>query len=130
MEALDALDAYLEKNAPKTCHHRRGYALLTLCRQTTLSVQFIFISGGHPFRTLYQTMQTSVKRLQRLQQVSDVLRRTSRFTILAKQVQTLMAELDDGVGAQSKAPMNNYDPRRTAKCDARASSGVMRALWL
>ena len=61
-------------------------------------------------------MQASVKRLQRLQQVSDVLRRTSRFTTLAKRLQTQMAELDDGAGAQPKAPPNAaaLDDRRSA----------------
>ena len=64
-------------------------------------------------------MQTSVSRLQRLQQVSDVLRRTSRFTTLAKRLQTQMAELrdgTDGAGAQPKAPSNSaaLDGRRSA----------------
>ncbi|KAH9032641.1 Golgi transport complex subunit 5-domain-containing protein [Lactarius hengduanensis] len=71
------------------------------------------------FRTPYQTMQASVKRLQRLQQVSDVLRRTSRFTTLAKRLQTQMVELGDGAngaGAQSKAPPSSavLDGRRSA----------------
>ncbi|KAH9055433.1 Golgi transport complex subunit 5-domain-containing protein [Lactarius vividus] len=71
------------------------------------------------FRTPYQTMQASVKRLQRLQQVSDVLRRTSRFTTLAKRLQTQMAELGDGAdgaGAQPKAPPSSaaLDGRRSA----------------
>jgi hypothetical protein len=64
-------------------------------------------------------MQASVKRLQRLQQVSDVLRRTSRFTTLAKRLQTQMAELRDGTdgpGTQPKAPSNSaaLDGRRSA----------------
>ncbi|KAH9023597.1 Golgi transport complex subunit 5-domain-containing protein [Lactarius deliciosus] len=71
------------------------------------------------FRTPYQTMQASVKRLQRLQQVSDVLRRTSRFTTLAKRLQTQMAELGDGAngaGAQPKVPPSSavLDSRRSA----------------
>lgn len=71
------------------------------------------------FRTPYQTMQASVKRLQRLQQVSDVLRRTSRFTTLAKRLQTQMAELGNGAngaGAQPKAPPSSalLDDRRSA----------------
>lgn len=52
-------------------------------------------------------MQADVERLQRLQQVSDVLRRTSRFTVLAKRLQAQMAELGnnaDGVQPQLKAP--------------------------
>lgn len=71
------------------------------------------------FRTPYQTMQESVKRLQRLQQVSDILRRTSRFTTLAKRLQTQMAELGDGTDgtvAQPKAPSSSaaLDGRRSA----------------
>ncbi|KAH8993456.1 Golgi transport complex subunit 5-domain-containing protein [Lactarius akahatsu] len=71
------------------------------------------------FRNPYQTMQASVKRLQRLQQVSDVLRRTSRFTTLAKRLQTQMTELGDGAngaGAQPKAPPSSavLDGRRSA----------------
>ena len=50
------------------------------------------------FRSPYQTMQTNVKRLQRLQQASDVLRRTSRFTVLAKRLQAQMAEVGDVAG--------------------------------
>lgn len=64
-------------------------------------------------------MQASVKRLQRLQQVSDVLRRTSRFTTLAKRLQTQMAELGDGTDgavAQPKPLPNSaaLDGRRSA----------------
>ena len=64
-------------------------------------------------------MQASVKRLQRLQQVSDVLRRTSRFTTLSKRLQTQMVELGDGAdgaGTQPKAPPNTtaLDGRRSA----------------
>ncbi|KAI0250167.1 Golgi transport complex subunit 5-domain-containing protein [Lactifluus subvellereus] len=68
------------------------------------------------FRYPYQTMQANVKRLQRLQQVSDVLRRTSRFTVLAKRLQAQMAELGDnadGAQSQPKAP------------EAKANSGVL-----
>jgi hypothetical protein len=59
------------------------------------------------FRYPYQTMQANVKRLQRLQQASDVLRRTSRFTTLVKRLQAQMAEVGDSVGgttSRSKAP--------------------------
>lgn len=74
------------------------------------------------FRYPYQTMQANVKRLQRLQQASDVLRRTSRFTILAKRLQAQMAEVSDSVGgttSRSKAPESKVnsgvpDGRRSA----------------
>ena len=52
----------------------------------------------------YQTMQANVKRLQRLQQASDVLRRTSRFTILVKRLQTQMAEVGDSAGGTTSRP--------------------------
>ncbi|KAH9013148.1 Golgi transport complex subunit 5-domain-containing protein, partial [Lactarius pseudohatsudake] len=72
------------------------------------------------FRTPYQTMQASVKRLQRLQQVSDVLRRTSRFTTTRKNDcrprWRSSATGANGAGAQSKAPPSSavLDGRRSA----------------
>ncbi|KAI0316244.1 Golgi transport complex subunit 5-domain-containing protein [Amylostereum chailletii] len=51
-------------------------------------------------RVPYQAMQSNVTRLQRLQQVSDVLRRTSRFVILAKRLQAQIADL----GEESDVP--------------------------
>ncbi|KAI9456296.1 Golgi transport complex subunit 5-domain-containing protein [Russula earlei] len=73
-------------------------------------------------RNPYQTMQASVKRLQRLQQASDVLRRTSRFTILVKRLQAQMAEVGDGAGdtvsqsklSESKVNSGILDGRRSA----------------
>jgi len=65
-------------------------------------------------------MQANVKRLQRLQQASDVLRRTSRFTTLAKRLQTQMAEVGDNAGgttSRSKAP----DSRVNSVPDGRRS---------
>ncbi|KAK0504962.1 Golgi transport complex subunit 5-domain-containing protein [Armillaria luteobubalina] len=47
-------------------------------------------------RVPYQSLQTNVSRLQKLQQASDVLRRTSRFVILARRLQNQMAEMESG----------------------------------
>ncbi|SJK97285.1 uncharacterized protein ARMOST_00536 [Armillaria ostoyae] len=47
-------------------------------------------------RVPYQSLQTNVSRLQKLQQASDVLRRTSRFVILARRLQIQMAEIESG----------------------------------
>ncbi|KAG7446461.1 uncharacterized protein BT62DRAFT_949336 [Guyanagaster necrorhizus] len=47
-------------------------------------------------RAPYQTLQTNVSRLQKLQQASDILRRTSRFVILARRLQIQMAEMESG----------------------------------
>jgi hypothetical protein len=52
----------------------------------------------------YQSMQINVVRLQRLQLVSDVLRRTSRFVLVAKRLQTQMAELSDEGTSDSPKP--------------------------
>ncbi|KAK0455394.1 Golgi transport complex subunit 5-domain-containing protein [Desarmillaria tabescens] len=45
-------------------------------------------------RAPYQSLQANVSRLQKLQQASDVLRRTSRFVILARRLQIQMAEME------------------------------------
>lgn len=75
------------------------------------------------FRHPYQTMQANVKRLQRLQQASDVLRRTSRFTLLAKRLQAQIAEVGDSAAGgttphlkapESKANSGVLDGRRSA----------------
>ncbi|KAL1753733.1 Golgi transport complex subunit 5-domain-containing protein [Schizophyllum commune] len=49
-------------------------------------------------RLPYQSLQTNVTRLHKLQQASDVLRRTARFVVLARRLQGQMAEMQ-----QSKA---------------------------
>ncbi|EIM81196.1 uncharacterized protein STEHIDRAFT_86486 [Stereum hirsutum FP-91666 SS1] len=53
-------------------------------------------------RDPYQALQSSINRLQRLHQVSDALRRTSRFVVLAKRLQSQMVELGDGSGIQGE----------------------------
>ncbi|TFK75335.1 hypothetical protein BDN72DRAFT_954963 [Pluteus cervinus] len=45
-------------------------------------------------RVPYQALQVNVTRLQKLQQASDVLRRTSRFVTLIRRLQLQMAEMD------------------------------------
>ncbi|KAJ7078893.1 Golgi transport complex subunit 5-domain-containing protein [Mycena belliarum] len=45
-------------------------------------------------RVPYQSLQTNVARLQKLQQASDVLRRTSRFVVLARRLQNQMADME------------------------------------
>ncbi|KAI0342194.1 hypothetical protein BDW22DRAFT_1376570 [Trametopsis cervina] len=45
-------------------------------------------------RTPYQTLSSHVTRLERLQQASDILRRTSRFVVLTKRLQLQLAEMD------------------------------------
>lgn len=45
-------------------------------------------------RKPYRNLQANVNRLQNLHQASDVLRRTSRFIVLARRLQSQMAEMD------------------------------------
>ncbi|KAI0697261.1 Golgi transport complex subunit 5-domain-containing protein [Cytidiella melzeri] len=45
-------------------------------------------------RTPYQILSTHVTRLERLQQASDILRRTSRFVVLTKRLQMQLSEMD------------------------------------
>ncbi|KAF5370568.1 hypothetical protein D9758_002084 [Tetrapyrgos nigripes] len=42
----------------------------------------------------YQSLQSNVLRLQKFQQASDILRRTSRFVVLARRLQAQMSEMD------------------------------------
>ncbi|KAI0645490.1 Golgi transport complex subunit 5-domain-containing protein [Trametes meyenii] len=44
-------------------------------------------------RVPYQSLQTHVTKLERLQQASDILRRTSRFVILARRLELQLAEM-------------------------------------
>ncbi|OJA08043.1 hypothetical protein AZE42_08584 [Rhizopogon vesiculosus] len=44
-------------------------------------------------RVPYQSLETSVVRLQRIRQASDALRRTSRFVVLSRRLETQMSEL-------------------------------------
>ncbi|THH21356.1 hypothetical protein EW146_g175 [Bondarzewia mesenterica] len=60
------------------------------------SLTFLWESYDQKIRDPYQALQTNVTRLQRLQQVSDALRRTSRFVMLAKRLQSQMVDLGDG----------------------------------
>ena len=67
-------------------------------------------------------MQVNVRRLQRLQQASDVLRRTSRFTTLAKRLQTQMAEVGDGSTGAVSQPKASESKINSAALDGRRSA--------
>jgi hypothetical protein len=47
-------------------------------------------------RLPYQSLQSNANRLHKLQQASDVLRRISRFIILARRLEVQMSELNKG----------------------------------
>ncbi|KAJ7782875.1 Golgi transport complex subunit 5-domain-containing protein [Mycena metata] len=64
-------------------------------------------------RVPYESLQTNVSRLQKLQQASDVLRRTSRFVVLARRLQNQMTEMEmnsnenpDATPKKSETPVN------------------------
>ncbi|KAG6813690.1 hypothetical protein H0H92_008538 [Tricholoma furcatifolium] len=52
-------------------------------------------------RVPYQSLQENVSRLQKLQQASDVLRRTSRFVILARRLQLQMASMENATSSEA-----------------------------
>ncbi|KAJ7209565.1 Golgi transport complex subunit 5-domain-containing protein [Mycena pura] len=64
-------------------------------------------------RVPYQSLQTNVSRLQKLQLASDVLRRTSRFVVLARRLQAQMTEMDS----------NNNTDNPTANADVHITLG-------
>ncbi|RDB25440.1 Conserved oligomeric Golgi complex subunit 5 [Hypsizygus marmoreus] len=70
-------------------------------------------------RVPYQSLQTNVSRLQKLQQASDVLRRTSRFVILARRLQLQMVDMDS-----SKVP-DSKSEGRLGPSESSDSSGLL-----
>ncbi|GLB37263.1 putative golgi transport complex subunit 5 [Lyophyllum shimeji] len=68
-------------------------------------------------RVPYQSLQSNVSRLQRLQQASDVLRRTSRFVVLARRLQIQMADMDNSSSADVK--------RASAKTETSHADGLL-----
>ena len=63
-------------------------------------------------------MQANVARLQRLQLVADVLRRTSRFVVLAKRLQTQMTDL----GEEGRASTPKIDGKPNGSISGRRSA--------
>ncbi|KIK94986.1 hypothetical protein PAXRUDRAFT_827467 [Paxillus rubicundulus Ve08.2h10] len=61
----------------------------------------------------YQALQTNVIRLQRIQQANDALRRTARFAVLVKRLETQMSELasyEGASGAKEKQTTSTNEP--------------------
>ncbi|KAG5637228.1 hypothetical protein H0H81_005350 [Sphagnurus paluster] len=65
-------------------------------------------------RIPYQSLQANVVRLQKLQQASDILRRTSRFVVLARRLQLQMLEMENSnaadVNVMTSAKSETSDP--------------------
>lgn len=73
---------------PWTSEHPRDEVTQTRSHDTTHRLRL-------KIRVPYQSLQTHVSRLHKLQQASDVLRRTSRFVVLARRLQSQMAEIQN-----------------------------------
>lgn len=76
-------------------------------------------------RVPYQSLQTHVSKLERLQQASDILRRTSRFVILARRLELQLAEMNKADGPEpesTKKPQTNGAP--TSGLGGRAETPV------
>lgn len=60
----------------------------------------------------YTSLQTHVTRLQHLQQASDVLRRTARFVVLARRLESQMRDMkkdDNQGGIKDESKTNGHD---------------------
>ncbi|KAL6308073.1 Golgi transport complex subunit 5-domain-containing protein [Sparassis latifolia] len=64
-------------------------------------------------RVPYQTLQTHVSNLERLQQASDILRRMSRFVILTRRLEIQLAEMNKGEASDTAdTPKSKNDADR------------------
>jgi hypothetical protein len=69
-------------------------------------------------RVPYQTLQSDVVRLEKLHQASDILRRTARFVVLARRLESQMTELDavaSAPPASGRAPTVSLDVQEDEK---------------
>ncbi|KIJ19018.1 hypothetical protein PAXINDRAFT_128297 [Paxillus involutus ATCC 200175] len=74
---------------------------LSSVRRGLDDVEFSVEKLRQKIRVPYQALQTNVTRLQRIQQANDALRRTARFAVLVKRLETQMSELASYEGASS-----------------------------
>ncbi|KAI0329225.1 hypothetical protein GY45DRAFT_1325329 [Cubamyces sp. BRFM 1775] len=81
-------------------------------------------------RVPYQSLQKHVTKLDRLQQASDILRRTSRFVILARRLELQLAEMSkadatesqDNAGTKPKGQANGTSASTSSASGARADT--------
>ena len=78
-------------------------------------------------RTPYHNLLARVSRLEKLQQASELLRRTSRFVILTRRLELQLSEMDkaeeaSGVNTPSKNASGTNTPRKST--DSLATLGV------
>lgn len=60
----------------------------------------------------YDSLQSHVMRLHKLHQASDVLRRTSRFVILARRLQAQMSEIKDKAAEDDRSGSGEEEPSK------------------
>lgn len=73
----------------------------------------------------YQSLNTSLSRLQKFQQASDVLRRTSRFVVLARRLEGQMTEMDGVSSAELSYQTSGANSSTTPKAsDSSATLGA------
>lgn len=89
----------------------------------------------------YEALQKRVSQLERLKQASDVLRRTSRFIVLGRRLETQMAEMNTNLGGTSftqtlisssredveSTPLENEDDKERAIAKAALSIAELGA---
>ncbi|KAJ3759655.1 Golgi transport complex subunit 5-domain-containing protein [Lentinula raphanica] len=78
----------------------------------------------------YQSLNISLSRLSKLQQASDVLRRTSRFVILARRLEGQMAEMEGHDQSATKpdastAPKLSENPAQMSASNSNFGPGVL-----
>lgn len=78
-------------------------------------------------RTPYQSLQTHVTRLQRLQQALDVLRRMSRFVVVARRLESQMAEMDAAETAPDASADGKATPSRALDHEEEKERTIARA---
>ncbi len=71
-------------------------------------------------RAPYQALRSHVSKLERLQQVSEILRRTSRFVVLTRRLELQLAEMDtadvaeESTASESKLKKTSEDTKDTS----------------
>ncbi|KAI0769620.1 Golgi transport complex subunit 5-domain-containing protein [Trametes elegans] len=77
----------------------------------------------HKIRVPYQSLQKHVSKLERLQQASDILRRTSRFVILARRLEMQLAEMNKADSTETERS-GSAKPRVQTSGASPVSSGA------
>ncbi|KAI8992858.1 Golgi transport complex subunit 5-domain-containing protein [Trametes punicea] len=75
-------------------------------------------------RVPYQSLQKHVSQLERLQQASDILRRTSRFVILARRLELQLAEMSKAEVTESEGPAKAGTKTQTGATASTSGAGA------